>query len=99
VLRLRFQANVVYWRGPAPWFFAPIPPEHVEDVRRASKVASYGWGVIPVEAEIAGVVFTTSLFPKDGTYLLPIKANVRKKLNVTAGDTIDVAMTIEALRR
>ena len=50
------------------------------------KQASYGWGVIPVRAEIAGVAFETSLFPKDGTYLLPLAAAVRKRIGVTAGD-------------
>jgi hypothetical protein len=57
---------------------------------------TYGWGVIPVEATVGGVVFTTSLFPKDGTYLLPLKDAVRQKTNITAGDTISVDMTIRA---
>ena len=53
---------------------------------------SYGWGVIPVEAEIAGKRFTTSLFPKDETYLLPLKAAVRQQIDVTAGDTVSVQL-------
>ena len=56
---------------------------------------SYGWGVTPVEARIGGVAFKTSLFPKDGGYLLPLKADVRRKTNITVGDTIDVEMTIQ----
>ena len=58
--------------------------------------ASYGWGVIPVEAEIGGMRFTTSLFPKDGTYLLPLKLAVRKQTGITVGDTIDIHLTIAA---
>jgi hypothetical protein len=38
------------------------------------------------------------LFPKDGTYLLPLKADVRRKTNVTVGDTIPVVMNIAAVR-
>ena len=64
-------------------------------VRRAARVVSYGWGVIPVEATIGGVKFTTSLFPKDDTYLLPIKLDVRRRTSVTVGDTIDVKMSLK----
>ena len=51
--------------------------------------------MIPVEAEISGVRFTTALFPKDGTYFLPVKTKVRERANVTAGDVIAVAMTVQ----
>jgi hypothetical protein len=95
MLQLKFQATVIHWRGPSPFFFVAIPPEHAADIRQAAKLVSYGWGVIPVAAEIGGVAFTTSLFPRDETYLLPIKVAVRRKRNITVGDTIDVEMTIE----
>jgi hypothetical protein len=90
---------VIHWRGPSPFFFAPIPPTEAEQVRRIARVATYGWGVIPVEAEIGDVAFTTSLFPKDETYLVPLKAAVRARANVTVGDEIAVALTIRALER
>src|SRR5579871_6893215 len=91
----RFEAAVIYWRGPAPWFYAPVPLEHATTLRRASRLASYGWGCIPVEAKVGGVTFRTSLFPKDDTYLLPLKAAVRKRADITAGDTIQVEMTVQ----
>jgi hypothetical protein len=68
-------------------------------LRRVAKVISYGWGVVPVTATIGAVTFRTSLFPKDDTYLLPIKAAVRKATGVTAGDTIDVLMVLDAVER
>jgi hypothetical protein len=95
LVRFSFEAEVIYWRGPSPFFFAPIPPDQAEALRRVSKLVTYGWGMVPVEATICGVVFRTSLFPKDETYLLPIKAVVRRKSNVTAGDSISVEMTIQ----
>lgn len=91
-----FETTIIEWRGPAPYYFAPIPGEHVEAVRRAARIASYGWGVVPVEATIGSATFTTSLFPRDGGYLLPIKATARGKAKVTVGDTIWVTMTIVA---
>ncbi len=94
MLKLSFETTIIEWRGPAPYFYAPIPDKHVDDVRRAAKVASYGWGVVPVEARIGAAKFTTSLFPKNGGYLLPIKVAVRKQTGITVGDRISVTMTI-----
>jgi hypothetical protein len=96
MLKLDFETTIIEWRGPSPFFFAPIPAKHTDDVRHAARLASYGWGVVPVEAVIAGVVFTTSLFPKDEGYLLPIKDKVRRAARVTAGDSIAVTMAVKA---
>ena len=94
----RFEAEIIHWRGPAPYFYAPVPAGLAGEVRAAAKAVSYGWGVVPVEAEVGGVAFTTSLFPKDGTYLLPLKDKVRHAAGVTAGDVAAVTMTLRARR-
>ncbi len=92
-MELSFTAEIIEWRGPAPFFFA-VPVAQVAAVRREAKSVSYGWGVVPVEATIEGARFTTSLFPKDDGYLLPIKADVRRRANITLGDVVAVTMTI-----
>ena len=93
---IRFRGEIILWRGPAPYPFVPVPEDHVGEIRYAARLASYGWGVIPVEARIGSVGFTTSLFPKDETYLLPIKVAVQKAAGVTLGDSIDVLMRINS---
>lgn len=97
-MRFAFDAEVIYWRGPAPFFYAPVPAAAAEEIRNAAKLVSYGWGVIPVEATIGEVTFTTSLFPKDGTYLVPLKNAVRVPLAITAGDTIHIDMVLQPRR-
>lgn len=99
MLTLRFETRLIHWRGPAPFFFAPLPVEHGIEIGRISKFVSYGWGVIPVEATIRGVLFRTSLFPKDETYLLPVKQEVRRRVGITAGDSVSVSMTVQPGRR
>ena len=69
-----------------------------EAVRLVASAVTYGWGVIPVRATLNGLTFATSLFPKDGLYLLPLKAAVRTKLAITVGDAVDVAMTLGPAR-
>jgi len=97
--QFHFETRIIEWRGPSPFFYAPIPDQYVEELRRLAKIVSYGWGVAPVEAQIGAVAFKTSLFPKDGGYLLPLKDAVRRQANVTAGDVIAVDMTFRAPTR
>jgi hypothetical protein len=94
MLQLSFDTTLIEWRGPAPFVYAPVPLEHAGKIEKIRKQASYGWGVIPVMAEIDGTTFTTSLFPRDGTYLLPVKLAVRKKNGITVGDAVAVTIAI-----
>ncbi|RPE43593.1 uncharacterized protein DUF1905 [Streptomyces sp. Ag109_O5-1] len=93
-MEFEFGGRVVEWRGPAPYYFVPVPEEESEEIRAVAAMASYGWGVIPVEATVGGVVFETSLFPKDGGYLLPLKSAVRKPQGLVAGDEVRVEMRV-----
>ena len=95
----RFETTILYWRGPAPFFFAPLPPAEAEEVRQLSKFVTYGWGMIPVEATINGVTFTTAMFRKNDTYYLPLKDAVRKKAGVTADDVVSIEMTVQPPKR
>ena len=94
MLELRFGGTVIEWRGPAPYYYLPVPEEESADIRDVAAMATYGWGVIPVVARIGEVEFETSLFPKDGGYLLPLKDAVRKPGGITAGDRVSVEMTV-----
>lgn len=97
-MEFRFTAPVIEWRGPAPYYFVPVPDEESADIREVASAATYGWGVIPVRARIGGITFGTSLFPKDGGYLLPLKNAVREPAALSAGDEVTVEMTV-TLRR
>ncbi|WP_052951900.1 DUF1905 domain-containing protein [Devosia soli] len=92
--RFTFEAQVIQWRGPAPYFFAAIPAEVADKISRLRKVFSYGWGVIPVTVSIQSVPFCTSLFPKDGGYLLPLKDAVRKKLAIPEDGVLQIVLTL-----
>ena len=93
-MELTFAGRVVEWRGPAPYYFVPLPEEESTAIHEVAAMASYGWGVIPVEASIDELDFETSLFPKDGGYLLPLKDAVRRPLGLATDDQVDVRMTI-----
>ncbi|MFJ8539405.1 DUF1905 domain-containing protein [Streptomyces sp. NPDC093591] len=93
-MELSFTGPVIEWRGPAPYYFVRVPEEESADIREVAAVATYGWGVIPVEARVGEVAFETSLFPRDGGYLLPLKNAVRKPQGLGSGDEVAVEMTV-----
>ncbi len=93
-MKIVFAGRVIEWRGPSPYYFVPVPDEESADIREVAAMATYGWGVIPVEARIGEVAFETSLFPKNGGYLLPLKDAVRKPQAISAGDDVSVEMTV-----
>ena len=79
---------------PAPFYFARLPAEVARKVGEMAKAVSYGWGVIPVEAVIGDVTFRTSLFPKEGGYLLPLKDAVRKRIEIPKSGVLAVSMVV-----
>ncbi|MGW2381844.1 DUF1905 domain-containing protein [Streptomyces sp. NPDC001658] len=93
-MRLVFAGPVIEWRGPAPYYFVVVPDEESADIREVAAMATYGWGVVPVAARIGGTSFETSLFPKDGGYLLPLKKAVCTSQGLAAGDDVAVEMTV-----
>lgn len=94
-----FEAEVIYWRGPSPFFYASLPADQAAEIRRLARAVTYGWGMIPVDAVVGGASFYTALFPKGETYLLPLKVAVRRKADITAGDVIAVEMTLRPAGR
>lgn len=86
-MALEFRGEVIEWRGPSPFFFAVVPPDVAEVIADLAPVLTYGWGVIPARVTISSVTWTTSLFPKDGGYLVPLRAAERKRARAELGDS------------
>ncbi len=93
-MELDFHGAMIHWRGPAPFYFVPVPEAECAHLQAASALVSYGWGVIPVTARIGATTWTTSLFPKDGGYLVPVKADVRRAEGLDEGAETRVRLTI-----
>ncbi|HEY3714816.1 MAG TPA: DUF1905 domain-containing protein [Jatrophihabitantaceae bacterium] len=94
-MNLEFSGEIWFWRGPAPWHFVTVPDENCGQLEATSAVVSYGWGMIPVTAQIGSTGWTTSLFPKDGRYIVPVKAWVRKAERLEVGDRATVRLAVD----
>jgi len=84
------RGKVFEWRGPAPFHFIAVKGEVAEEIRDLASAVTYGWGMIPVACRVGDTQFTTSLWPKDGEYYLPLKDAVRTAEGITLGATITV---------
>jgi hypothetical protein len=92
---LVFTGEVWYWRGPAPFHFVTVPDEQSAALESASGEVSYGWGMIPVAARIGGTEWTTSLWPKNGGYIVPLKDKVRRAEEIELGDVVTIGLTVD----
>lgn len=90
----QFSATLFEWRGPAPFYWLDLPQDSCECVRGEAAQATYGWGAIPVRARIGTTEWETSLLPKNGGYLLPVKTAVRERERLGDGDIVTAAISI-----
>ena len=95
-MNLEFSGEMWFWKGPAPWHFVTVPEEECGELEAASAFVTYGWGMIPVAAHIGRTGWKTSLFPKDGRYIVPVKAKVRGAENLQLGDVVKVRLAVDA---
>ena len=92
-MELDFAGEIVEWRGPAPFYFVPLPPDEAELIDEVKAEVAY-WGVIPVTARLGRTSFTTSMFPREETYFLPLKDAVRRAEGVGLGDVVEVQLSV-----
>ena len=92
-VELEFTGTVVEWRGPAPYYFVPLPEDPAEMIDEVKAEVAY-WGVVPVTAWIGETEFTTSMFPREGTYFLPLKDAVRKPEGIGLGEVVEVRLRV-----
>lgn len=89
-----FAGEMFEWRGPAPFYFVRVPDDVAAEIKILAPTVTYGWGVIPATVTIGSTTVTTSLFPKDGGYLVPLKDVIRKPENLALGETVTMSVTL-----
>ena len=94
-MELEFSGEIWFWRGPSPYHFVTVPDEESAALEAVSAAVSYGWGMIPVSARIGGTGWTTSLFPKNGRYLVPLKDAVRRAEGLAVGDRATIRLVVD----
>ncbi len=92
---VEFTDAVFEWRGPAPYHFLRVPEDDALEIQDVAAAVTYGWGMIPVAVTIGQTTWTTALWPKDGSYVVPLKDWVRRAEGIGLGDVVTVRLRIE----
>jgi len=91
-----FEAELYEWDGPAAWVFAALPPDLADVIDEVHGSTGRGFGSRRVEVGIGAQVWRTSIFPdsKSGTYVLPVKKDVRRRAGVDVGDVVEIDLSV-----
>lgn len=92
------KTKVWLYAGDAAWHFATVPPKLSAEIKMRHGAKAKGWGSLPVKVTVGTTSWRTSIFPdrKAGAYLLPLRAEVRKKEGIGQGDTIALKIEVRA---
>lgn len=94
--KYHFTAPIWLYQGKGAWFFITVPTQESANIKFLHSLPRLGWGSVRVKVKIGKTEWKTSIFPdsKTGTYLIPVKADVRKKENITLGDSVAVTLEV-----
>ena len=95
-IRFDFSAQVWISPGMGGWVFVSLPKELAQEIRQHLGSLEEGWGRMKATAQIGELSWDTAIWfdKKQNTYLLPLKAEIRKKAQVNLGDTISLSILI-----
>jgi hypothetical protein len=93
---IHLTASLWRWSGEGvSWHFITIPEEISGEIRAQSLLRRGGFGSVRVEVSIEDVTWRTSVFPqKSGGYILPVKADVRRRADIAEGENVGLTLEI-----
>lgn len=95
---ISFASLLWIWKGSdaaGRWYFVTVPEEQSVEIRAHAFGTPRGFGSVRVEATIGDVTWQTSVFPlNSGGYILPIKADVRRRAKLSVGDELAVVLKL-----
>lgn len=92
----KFRAKLWLYDGSGAWVFVTLPKDCGEEIKMITADNRRGFGSVRVHATIGSETWKTSVFPdsKSGSYVLPVKKEVRKSTDSDVGDMVDIAVSL-----
>ena len=94
-MEFTFTSEVIEWRGPAPFYFIPTPAKFTAEFKAIAAQKSYGWGVLYANITLGDEYWKTTLMPKDGSYLIPVRKVIRLAQNLGVGKKVTVTVDFD----
>lgn len=97
IKKYKFKGKIWKYKGPSSWHFFTLPKKLSRVIRKNHGSAEEGWGRLRVEACINKTEWQTAIWydTKFRSYLLPVKAAVRKREDIEIGVSTIVSLEIE----
>jgi len=96
--KIKYSCAAKIWKHNSPdgWYFVSLPKNMSKEIRENLKWQEEGWGRMKTLAQIAELKWQTAIWfdTKLDTYVLPIKAEIRKKGNLKINQIIDMTIWI-----
>lgn len=96
--KINYSFSEMVWQHASPggWYFISLPIKLAHEIREALKTEEEGWGRLKAEATVGKSTWKTAIWfdTKQNTYLLPIKAQIRKQEHIEAGQMVKVMLLI-----
>ena len=93
-----FKVRVRVWvyPGKGGWYFVSLPVRESREIKNTFGTPHRAWGAIPVQVTLGVLVWKTSIFPdsKSGQYILPLKADIRRRASVRESDTLTLSLLV-----
>ncbi|MES2812746.1 MAG: DUF1905 domain-containing protein [Bacteroidota bacterium] len=96
LIQYNFSAKIWQYNGPNGWYFVSLPESISKEIRDNLKWQEEGWGRLKATAKINTQEWKTAIWfdTKANTYLLPLKAEIRKKCNLEKNQVIEVSVLV-----
>jgi hypothetical protein len=93
----KLKSKVIVYPGEGGWRFLGLPLKTGREIKEKFGKHAKGWGSLPVSVNLGTTSWDTSIFPdrKSGTYLLPLKALVRKKEDILDDDSVEFTLKLK----
>lgn len=91
-----FTAEMWAYKGPNAWNFVSLPLSLAKEIRENLKSEEEGWGRLKATAQTGNSTWKSAIWfdTKMNTYLLPIKAEIRKKENLELGQKLKLTIWV-----
>lgn len=94
--KIIFKTKLWKFSGSGGWHFLTLPKSAAAKIRKTHKGAEEGWGRLKVSAAIGTTKWRSAIWfdTKEGTYLLPVRSDIRKKQSLKIGSTVSCLIEV-----
>lgn len=96
--QIKYEFEAEMWKSDVPgsWHFVSLPKDISDEIRESLGWQEEGWGRMKAVAQIGSVQWESAIWfdSKSKVYLLPVKAEIRKKTKLKLNDPFKMSVSL-----